>query len=113
MQISVSAQDSEQNKVRFFDEDFGPGIEGVWRTRITQFNCQTGAVIRNFQGLSTFNQGGTIAETSNASAPAFRSPGHGLWEKQSSKIYNGAFFFSFSTRTAHSPELKKSVKLIN
>jgi len=93
MQISVSAQSSEQNKVRFLDENFGPGIEGVWRTRITQLNCQTGVVIRIFKGLITFAQGGTIAETSNALAPAFRSPGHGLWEKQSSRTYFGAFVF--------------------
>lgn len=93
MQISVSAQSNELNKIRPIDEGYGPGIEGVWRTRITQLNCQTGAVIRISRGLTTFNVGGTIAETSNALAPAFRSPGHGLWEKQSSKTYFGSFVF--------------------
>lgn len=93
MQSSVSAQGSEQNKLRLFDEGYGPGIEGVWRTTITQLNCQTGVVIRISKGLVTFAVGGTIAETSNALPPAFRSPGHGLWEKQSSRTYSGAFVF--------------------
>ena len=93
VQISVSAQSSGQNKFRSIDEGYGPGIEGVWQTKITQFNCQTGVVIRTAKGLTTFNEGGTIAETSNALPPAFRSPGHGLWEKHSSKTYSGAFIF--------------------
>lgn len=82
-----------QGGTKGFEDGFGPGIEGVWRTTITQRVCGSGAVIRTAKGLTTFNEGGTIAETSNALPPAFRGSGHGLWEKQSSRTYTGAFVF--------------------
>ena len=57
------------------------GIVGVWQTVVTPRNCQTGAQIAPaFQGLLTFNEGGTLAEFAAGSSPSLRSPGHGVWE---------------------------------
>jgi hypothetical protein len=71
-----------------------PGIVGVYRTTVTQRNCQTGNPIATFQGLSTFNKGGTMTETSTALSPALRSPGHGVWQRGSgSQYYSFAFTF--------------------
>lgn len=93
--VFVSGQENTRTNTKSLIEDFGPGIEGVWRTTVTQRNCATGVTIRTFKGLQTFDEGGTIAETSSALPPAFRSPGHGLWEKQGAKSYYGAFIFQF------------------
>jgi hypothetical protein len=68
-------------------------IEGAWQTTVTQRNCQTGAAMGTFRGLSTFHEGGTISETSVASGPSLRSPGHGVWERQSPGTYKGSFIF--------------------
>lgn len=69
-------------------------IEGVFQTTVTQRNCQTGNPIVTFTGLSTFNQGGTMAETSSALPPALRSAGHGVWRREAgSQEYSFAFTF--------------------
>lgn len=92
-QVFVSGQDSQKSEARLSKEGFGPGIEGVWLTTVTQLNCQTGVTVRTVQGLLTFHNDGTIAETSTVSSPAFRSPGHGLWEKIAGQSYSGKFIF--------------------
>lgn len=68
-------------------------IEGAWRTAVTQRNCETGAAIGTFPGLSTFHEGGTISEMAVQPGPSLRSPGHGVWERQSSGTYRGTFIF--------------------
>ena len=84
-QIFVSAQSDNIKE---------PGIVGVFRTTVTQRNCQTGNPIATFQGLSTFNKGGTMTETSTALSPALRSPGHGVWRRESGfQEYSFAFTF--------------------
>ena len=69
-------------------------IVGVWRTVVTSRSCQTGNPIRTFQGLVTFNEGGTMAETSTALSPALRTPGHGVWRREPGfQQYSIAFTF--------------------
>ncbi len=96
--ISVSAQDNSngQKTENLFPGPFGNSksdIEGVWRTTVTQRNCQTGEVIRVFRGLSTFHHGGTSSEIAALSSPALRSAGHGTWEKESRTTFSTAFIF--------------------
>jgi hypothetical protein len=59
-------------------------IQGVWRTVVTQRNCQTDAPIASFMGSFTFHQGGTMSEYGVApgGSPARRSPGHGVWQRE-------------------------------
>ena len=68
-------------------------LEGVWQTTVTQRNCQTGDVIRVFQGLSVYHEGGTVSETSAALGPALRSPGYGVWDKDGHSTYSASFIF--------------------
>lgn len=74
-------------------------IVGVWRTVVTFRNCQTGDPIPNlptFQGLFTFNKGGTMSEygISPGLTPALRSPGHGVWRRGHGwQDYSFAFTF--------------------
>ena len=88
-QIFVSAQSDNIKEL---------GIVGVFRTNVTQRNCQTGAPLASFPGLLTFNKGGTLAETSAGSNPALRGPGHGVWRRESGfQEYSTAFtFFRFN-----------------
>jgi hypothetical protein len=69
-------------------------IEGAWRTTVTIRNCQTDAPITTFHGLQTFNKGGTLAETTTGSAPALRTPGHGVWSRiEGAQNYSFAFMY--------------------
>ena len=69
-------------------------IEGAWRTTITIRNCQTGAPITTFQGLQTFNEGGTVAETATGVPPSMRTPGHGVWSREQGwQNYSFAFMY--------------------
>jgi hypothetical protein len=71
-------------------------IRGVWRTVVTPQNCQTGETFPSFQGLFTFNRGGTMSEygIGPGSSPALRSPGHGVWQREHGwHEYSFAFTF--------------------
>ena len=81
-QLLVSAQNSSIFESAQSDEIQQLDIVGVFRTTVTQRNCRTGNPIGTFQGLVTFNEGGTMAETSAALSPALRTPGHGVWRRE-------------------------------
>jgi len=71
-------------------------VQGVWRTVVTQRNCQTDAPIASFAGLFTFNAGGTMSEygIGPGGSPARRSPGHGVWQRDPGwQDYSFAFIF--------------------
>ncbi|MEO8647543.1 MAG: hypothetical protein ABI539_00110 [Acidobacteriota bacterium] len=93
-QISVIAQ--EKNEPEFSTARWSDNqIVGVWNTSVTPLNCQTGeALAPPFAGLITYNKGGTLAEYGANPATPFRTPGHGIWEKnQGSRQYSFAFSF--------------------
>lgn len=71
-------------------------LEGTWRTQGTAINCQTGAPIRTFQGLSSFLPDGSNIAT-GASNPALMSSGHGVWEHTEGRTFtNTLVFFRFN-----------------
>ena len=93
-QLLVSAQNSSIFESAQSDEIQQLDIVGVFRTTVTQRNCRTGNPIGTFQGLVTFNEGGTMAETSTALSPALRTPGHGVWRREPGfQQYSFAFTF--------------------
>jgi hypothetical protein len=92
-QIFVSGKQKESDAAAPPAADPSRGLEGVWRTTVTQRNCQTGGVIRTAQGIVAYHEGGTMSETSNALGPAFRSPGYGVWEKIGPSTYTASFIF--------------------
>ena len=55
----------------------GGRIQGMWETQITLNDC-AGHVIRSFQGMLTFHQGGTLMDGTTTPS-ALRSPGEGVW----------------------------------
>ena len=66
-------------------------IIGTWFATVSMRNCQTNEVLRSFPVLNTFQQGGTMMETSRSLAN--RSPGLGVWERISGNTYKSIFIF--------------------
>lgn len=72
-------------------------LEGTWATQVTIRDCHTDVPLREFPALNTFARGGTLIDTTTATGPALRSPGHGLWEQTGShrfRAYSVAFLFN-------------------
>ena len=75
----------------------GGRIQGTWETQITLNDC-AGHVIRSFQGMLTFHQGGTIMDGTTTPS-ALRTPAEGVWGHVADNTY--AFrmkSFSFSAQ---------------
>lgn len=86
--VAVQTPVSGQGKAR--------RIEGTWSVHGTARNCQTGAEIATFLGLSTFVTGGSIIAT-GAINPASLSTGHGVWEHAGGRSFtNTLVFFRFN-----------------
>ena len=96
-QFFVSGQESEtSDSLEEQTERSQRNIVGVWRTVVTSRNCQTGLpVAPTFRGLITFNQDGTMSESSVASGqtPALRSLSHGVWKEQRRGRRNYSFTY--------------------
>ena len=88
-QVNVSGQENDS------EEKTSKSIVGVWETVVTVRNCETGAPLApEFQGLSTYNSGGTYTESSGGGNPVLRSPGHGIWERENGwRNYSLKFVF--------------------
>ncbi len=61
----------------------GGRLEGTWSMQITLTDC-SGHVIRSFQGMLTFHQGGTLMD-GTTTPPALRVPGEGVWRHANDK----------------------------
>lgn len=65
-------------------------LVGVWGIQVTLRNCATNAPLGPaFNSLVTFHRDGTIGEAtaSLAFAPGQRTPGHGVWTRESRRTY--------------------------
>jgi len=77
VQNTVQAQGKEDSTASLQSAN---RIVGAWETTITPRNCETGDPIAPpFQGVLTFNEGGTLAEVGANPATPYRTPGHGIW----------------------------------
>ena len=63
----------------------GGRIQGVWETQITLNDC-AGHVIRSFQGMLTFHQGGTMMDGTTTPS-ALRTPAEGVWRHATDNTY--------------------------
>jgi hypothetical protein len=59
----VSSHNIPDKHSSALSDDHERTITGVWRTVITQRNCQTGEPGASFPGLWTFHAGGTMSNT--------------------------------------------------
>ena len=68
-------------------------LVGTWVVTVTQHNCSTGVQVGlPFESLLTFNDGGTMTETTSNPMffPALRGPGHGYWNRTGHMTYDAA-----------------------
>jgi hypothetical protein len=63
----------------------GGRIQGMWETQITLNDC-AGHVIRSFQGMLTFHQGGTVMDGTTTPS-ALRTPAEGVWRNAGDNTY--------------------------
>jgi hypothetical protein len=63
----------------------GGRIQGMWETQITLNDC-SGHVIRSFQGMLTFHQGGTMMDGTTTPS-ALRTPAEGVWRHIADSTY--------------------------
>jgi hypothetical protein len=92
----------------------GGRLEGTWDVQVTLRDCQTGAEIRTFASLTTFNFGGTTFDSTSGIPQALKTPGQGIWGHVSGNTYRFSFkSFSFdpagnftgSTKITHEANL--------
>jgi hypothetical protein len=62
-------------------------LQGTWFTQVAIRDCGTGAVLRTFSAVNTFNTGETMIDTTTGASPSLRSPGLGKWEKNGERTY--------------------------
>lgn len=87
-QTRVVGQDNNINGSQAFN------LVGVWRTVVTPRNCATGdPVAPPFQGLLTFQPGGTVAEDSAGAPPSLRTSAHGVWA--AANMFHPTFSYVF------------------
>ena len=69
-------------------------IVGAWETTVTPRNCDTGEQVGPpFMGVSTYNEGGTLAEFGANPTTPYRTPGHGIWSGDGRGNYTMKFSF--------------------
>jgi hypothetical protein len=99
--IPASAQEAKDTQIEQRQEEAGEisakskkeeRIEGVWDSRVTIRNCQTGNPITTFRAMETFIRGGSLVDT-NAAPPSTRGPGFGRWEHVGGGQYTATFRF--------------------
>lgn len=61
------------------DQSQARSLEGAWRAQITLRVCQTGAEIRSFPAVVTFERGGTMHATAAAASPSRVTSDVGHW----------------------------------
>lgn len=66
---------------------------GSWNLQVTLRDCQTDTPFVTFEGMSTYNQGGTTQQTAIPGPEGTPLPGHGAWKHQTGRLYSGAFQF--------------------
>jgi hypothetical protein len=78
----------------------GGRIQGMWETQITLNDC-AGHVIRTFQGMLTFHQGGTLMDGTTTPS-ALRTPGEGVWRVVGGNTYAFRFkSFNFNAQNVY------------
>jgi len=88
-------------------------LEGTWQVQVTLQNCQTGVALRTAPAFLTFEQGGTLVETTAVFSSSQRGPGHGFWEHTGGKTFKAvskAFVFNPDGTLAGTQTITQSIE---
>jgi len=69
----------------------GGRLAGAWDANVKIYVCATGATIREFASLGTFNQGGTFTGLTSGLPPSARSIELGVWGHVQGNAYKLRF----------------------
>lgn len=61
-------------------------IQGLWQSSVTLSNCDSGAALGSFRGLTSFSQGGTAIADNNQPSPT-KGPAMGYWTRNATGAY--------------------------
>jgi len=69
-------------------------LVGAWETTVTFRNCETGEPLgAPVNGVSSYNEGGTMTEFAANPTTPYRTPGHGIWVSNIGGSYSMKFSF--------------------
>ena len=69
-----------------------PELQGEWRAQL-QFSSGAFASIKDLEFMYSFNQGGTMTESSNYDASPPVPPAYGIWRKVGGREYEAKYEF--------------------
>ncbi len=78
---------------RTFDPERDARLKGTWTVQVQQRDCQSGDTLgAPFLSLLTFDEGGTMTETTANPMfyPSERGPGHGVWSRTGRHRYSAS-----------------------
>ncbi len=71
--------------------DGGGRLGGTWDAFVTIRDCNTGAAIRSFESVGSFNQGGTFSGITSGTPPTARTSERGVWGHVRKNLYRFRF----------------------
>jgi hypothetical protein len=81
-------------------------LQGEWRAKL-QFSSGAFASIKDLEFMYSFNQGGTMTESSNYDAAPPVPPAYGIWRKVGGKEYEAKYEFYVTKPPANFEEITK------
>ena len=81
-------------------------LQGEWRAKL-QFSSGAFASIKDLEFMYSFNQGGTMTESSNYDAAPPVPPAYGIWRKVSGREYEAKYEFYVTKPPANFEEITK------
>jgi hypothetical protein len=81
-------------------------LQGEWRAKL-QFSSGAFAPIKDLEFMYSFNQGGTLTESSNYDASPPVPPAYGIWRKVSGREYEAKYEFYVTKAPATFDEISK------
>jgi hypothetical protein len=81
-------------------------LQGEWRAKL-QFSSGAFASIKDLEFMYSFNQGGTMTESSNYDAAPPVPPAYGIWRKVSGREYEVKYEFYVTKPPANFEEITK------
>jgi hypothetical protein len=81
-------------------------LQGEWRAKL-QFSSGAFAPIKDLEFMYSFNQGGTMTESSNYDASPPVPPAYGIWRKVGGREYEAKYEFYVTKAPANFDEIAK------
>ena len=87
-------------------EGKGERVVGVWRSKV-QFKDGPFAAVKDLELMYSFNQGGTMTESSNYDGAPVVPPAYGVWRESSPGVFEAKYVFYNTTPPAKFEDIAK------